>query len=112
MNENENNNLKPIDILDVLLDSSNTEPIVLTDGNGKMIEFEQIAVIPHMVNGEKKIYCLLKPITSIDGIADDEVVIFYVDVFDGGSTLKVETDEATALEVYDKYLQLLQDSND
>ena len=44
-----------MDILDVLLDENNKEPIVLMDDKGKKLSFEQIAVIPY----NNKIYCVL-----------------------------------------------------
>ena len=50
-----------LDILDVLLDENNKEPIVLVDGEGKKLSFEQIAVIPY----NDKVYCVLKPIVVL-----------------------------------------------
>ena len=52
---NEKEDLKPIDILDVLLDQDNKDPIVLVDENGKQLTFEQVAVIPYEVRKEKRL---------------------------------------------------------
>ena len=96
-----------VDILDVLLDEDNKEPIVLTDEKGKRFTFEQIAVIPY----NEKIYCVLKPVEAIQGIADDEAVVFYVDERPTGSVLMVETDEKTAINVFDEYYNLLDEAD-
>ncbi len=91
-------------ILDVLLDQDNREPIVLVDEKGKRISFEQIAVIPY----NNKIYCVLKPIDQIENIQDDEAIVFYVDEREGREpVLMVETDEKTAISVFDEYYNLL-----
>ena len=96
-----------VDILDVLLDEDNAEPIVLTDESGKRYTFEQIAVSPH----NDKVYAVLKPVEKIDGINDDEAVVFYVDERPTGSVLMVETDEKVAIDVFDEYYNLLDAEN-
>ncbi len=92
-----------LDLVDVLLDMDNKDPIVLVDGSGKKISFEQIAVIPY----NDKIYCVLKPIDKIDNVQDDEAIVFYVDEKDGQKVLMVETDEKVAISVFDEYYNLL-----
>lgn len=94
------------DIIDVLLDEENREPRVLLDGNGNKLAFEQVAVIPH----NNKLYCILKPITHIDGVANDEAIIFYVDEQSGRNpVLMVETDELAAIDVFAEYYDLLEE---
>ena len=95
------------DVLDILLDENNSDPIILTDEKGKKFTFEQIAVIPY----NDKIYCVLKPVETIQGIADDEAVVFYVDERPTGSVLMVETDEKTAINVFDEYYNLLDEAD-
>ena len=103
--------LKPVDILDVLLDQDNKEPIVLMDEKGKQITFEQVAVIPYEVRKEKRLYCVLKPIDKIEGISEDEAIVFFVDSDDeGNSIIKVEEDEEVAIAVFDKYYDLLEEA--
>ena len=93
-----------MDILDFLLDENNKEPIVLMDDKGKKLSFEQIAVIPY----NNKIYCVLKPIDKIENVQDDEAIVFYVDEKEGREpVLMVETDEKTAINVFDEYYNLL-----
>ena len=95
-----------MNILDILLDEDNKEPIVLVDGKGKRISFEQIAVIPY----KERIYAVLKPVENIEGIADDEAIVFYVDATGEEPVLMVETDEKTAIAVFDEYYNLLDES--
>lgn len=93
-----------LDIVDVLLDENNKEPIILIDGNGKKLSFEQIAVIPF----NEKLYCVLKPIDHIDNVADDEAIVFFVHEEEGKEpVLMVETDEKTAMDVFEEYYNLL-----
>ncbi len=97
-----------MDIVDILLDENNTDPIVLVDDKGKKISFEQIAVIPY----HEKLYCVLKPIDKIENIADDEAVVFVVNEEEGKEpTLMVETDEQTAINVFDEYYNLLDEQD-
>lgn len=93
-----------LNILDILLDEDNKEPIVLVDSEGRKLSFEQIAVIPY----NEKVYCVLKPIDQIDNVADDEAIVFYVDEREGQEpVLLVETDEKVAMDVFDEYYNLL-----
>ena len=94
-------------ILDVLLDEDNKDPIVLMDEKGKQLSFEQIAVIPYNDN----IYAVLKPIDKIENVADDEAIVFFVQERDGmPPVLMVETDESVAMSVFDEYYNLLDEA--
>ncbi len=96
-----------LDILDILLDENNDEPISLFDEDDKEIQFEQVAIIPENDN----IYAILKPIDDIDGVNDDEAIVFLVDYDENGNPyLVVEKDEPTAIKIFDKYYQLLDDA--
>lgn len=103
---------EPYDLLDILLDEDNTEPITLTSENGKTLSFEQVAVIPYGDGDNRALYAILKPIESIDGIGDDEAVVFLIDVDDEGNTaLRVEENETIARNVFDGYYQLLDEQD-
>ena len=98
-----------VDLLDVLLDENNTAPIFMYDEKGRQLEFEQVAVIPQ---GEEELYCILKPITKLEGIADDEAIVFKVDLDDNGEAfLRVETDEQKAISIFDQYYTLLEEDS-
>ena len=105
------NNVKPIDLLDVLLDADNKDPIVLLDEKGRQLTFEQVAVIPYGADDDKKLYCVLKPVDKLEGIADDEAIVFVVhDDANGNTVLKVEDNEEVAIAVFDKYYDLLEEA--
>lgn len=109
--KNEREELQPIDLLDVLFDPDNKDPIVLMDENGKQMTFEQVAVIPYEVRKEKKLYCVLKPLDKIEGVADDEAIVFLVDTDENGNTvIRIEEDEEVAIAVFDKYYDLLEEA--
>lgn len=96
-----------VDVLDILLDENNEDPITLYDNEDKKVRFEQVAVIPD----DDKIYAILKPIDEMEDVADDEAIVFRADVDDDGfSVLTVETDEEIATRVFDKYYQLLDEA--
>lgn len=101
----------PKDLLDILLDQDNKDPIVLTDENGKKLAFEQVAIIPYDIEDDKVLYVVLKPISKIKGIADDEAVVFKV-VEDeiGNAVLRVEDDEIIAIEIFNKYYDMLEEA--
>lgn len=98
------------DLLDVLLDQNDNDPIVLTDGDGKILAFEQIAVIPYNNNDDIVLYAILKPISEIKGIADDEAVVFKAVVGESGDTiLIVERDEIIAIEIFNMYYDIFEE---
>ena len=96
-----------LDLLDILLDENNDEPISLFDEDDREVKFAQVAVIPD----NDKIYAILKPIDELEGVADDEAIVFLADYDEDGNTvLVVEKDEDTAIRVFDKYYQLLDEA--
>ncbi|MGN0748697.1 MAG: DUF1292 domain-containing protein [Christensenellales bacterium] len=98
-----------MDVLDILLDEENDDPISLFDENDNEIKFEQVAIIPE----NEKIYAILKPIDEMEGVEDDEAIVFVVDQDEeGNSVLIVEKDEPTAIKVFDKYYQLLDEAEE
>ena len=93
-----------LSILDILLDEDNEDPITLYDENDKEIRFDQVAIIPM----DEKLYAILKPIDEMEGVADDEAIVFFINENgDGDATLEIETDEPVAMRVFDEYYKLL-----
>ena len=68
-----------INVIDQLLDENNNDNIILYDGDDNPIEFMQVAIIPL----KDDTYAILKPISHIDGVEDDEVIVFKFIVEDG-----------------------------
>ena len=100
----EENQTENLDVLDILLDEENESPITLYDENDKAIQFDQVAIIPM----EEKLFAILKPIDEMEGVSDDEAIVFRVDEKESGeSDLVIETDEALAMRVFDEFYRLL-----
>lgn len=92
-----------------LLDPENNEPIVLYDENEKPVSFEQIALIPY----EEKLYAILKPVEKMDGVADDEAIVFSFEEDDANEDqlLVVEENDAIIDEVFAIYNKLLDEQD-
>ncbi|MBQ9792597.1 MAG: DUF1292 domain-containing protein [Clostridia bacterium] len=60
--------------IDCLFDEDNNDPIFLFNEKGEKVEFEQIALIPV----EERIFAILKPTDKIEGIGEDEALVFEV----------------------------------
>lgn len=91
-------------ILDILLDEENDSPITLYDEKDKAIQFEQVAIIPL----DEKLYVILKPLDEMEGVAEDEAIVFMVDEkAEKESQLIVITDEQITTKVFDEYYKLL-----
>ena len=103
--ENEDE-IDEVDILDVLLDENNTAPIFMYDETGKQLKFEQVAVILYK---KKYIYAILKPLVEIEGVGDDEAIVFKMDYDNlGESYLRVEKNKRIANKVFKKYSDMVE----
>lgn len=99
--------MKIVDILDVLLDEENTDNIFMGNDIEGMLEFSQVAVIPY----ENDLYCILKPVSKIEGIKDDEAVVFKViEEDDRRHYLSVVSDEERAVTIFIEYYKLFEKS--
>ena len=65
----------PINPIDALFDENNNDAIILMNEKGEEIAFEQIAIIPI----SDKVYALLKPIEPMEGVGEDEGLVFSVE---------------------------------
>ncbi len=105
--ENKQEEIKDVNILDILLDEDNDDPITLFDENDKAVKFDQVAIIPF----KEKLYAILKPIDDMEGVEDDEAIVFLIEeTEDGDAELVIETDEPTAIKVFDEYYKLLDEA--
>ena len=94
---NKNNKVNPID---ALYDENNEDNIFLYNENDEPIEFAQIAVIPI----EERVFVILKPIEAVEGIADDEALVF--EIIDD-EEIHIVQDEKIATKVFDIYYEML-----
>ncbi len=99
--------MKEKSVIDILLDDSNNDDIVLYDENDKETIFSQIAIISL---GEKT-YAILKPIEKIDGIEDDEALTFLINEEDEENPLELCDDMQIIQQVFDEYYKLINEED-
>lgn len=92
--------------LNKLCDENDSEPITLLSQNGKEFSFEQIAVIPQ----EEKLYIILKPVEHIDGLGEDEGLVFYAN--EEEYRYELVTEEEIIDKVFSVYDSLLEEENE
>lgn len=73
----------------ILFDKKNTAPLLLNNGNGTVISFEQIFAVKR----KKKIYCILRPLAPVNGVSSQTAFVFSVD--DNGVFRAVDDAELT-----------------
>ena len=99
MNENAMN---PID---ALFDENNCDIIVLYNEENEPVSFEQIALVPL----QGKVYAILKPVTPLDGMTEDEVLMFSIETNeDGEEYLDLVVDDEIIDAVFDIYSELVE----
>lgn len=102
---------RPFDVLDILLDDDNHDNITLYDDKENPVEFEQVAVIPLGDEENGELYCILKPASKLEGIKDNEAIVFHViEDEDGVADLEVEMDDAIAEKVFDEFYKLIDEN--
>ena len=91
--------------IDMLLDENNTENIKLYNEENQEVEFEQIALVPI----ENKTYAILKPAQNMEGVADDEALVFVIDEIDDEDCLVIVEDDAIVDQVFEEYYKMLKE---
>ncbi|MDD4120301.1 MAG: DUF1292 domain-containing protein [Clostridia bacterium] len=80
------------------------ELITLTSSDGDQVDFLEIAGIPMDGN----FYTILKPVEVIEGMTEDDVLVFKVEETENGdSNFSLERDEEVLNKIYQEYLRLL-----
>ena len=97
--------MKEKSAIEKLLDENNNENIVLFDENDNATEFEQVALIPL----EDKTYAILKPVTKIKDVNDDEAFVFVLEEGEDEDLLEICTDPKIIDEVFNEYYDLLKE---
>ena len=91
--------------IDMLLDENNTENIKLYNEENQEIEFEQIALVPI----ENKTYAILRPVVEMEGIAEDEALVFVIDEIDDEDCLVIVEDDNIVDKVFEEYYKMLKE---
>ena len=91
--------------IDMLLDENNTDNIKLYNEDNQEVEFEQIALVPI----EEKTYAILKPEANMEGIAEDEALVFVIDEIDDEDCLVIVEDDSIVDKVFEEYYKMLKE---
>ena len=92
--------------VDALLDEENDENIILYNEENQPVEFLQIAIV--VLDGV--LYPILKPAAPMDGVAEDEALVFTIREIDGEDCLVIEENEAIIDAVFADYYRLLREA--
>lgn len=94
--------------IDAIFDENNTENIVLYNADDEAVEFEQIAIVPI----EENDYAILKPVVPLEGMSDDEAMVFELQENDEGERQLVMVQEEGVIDkVFDIYEKLFEEAN-
>lgn len=98
-------------LVEILLDEDDMSDVVLFDNDDNAVKFEQIAIIPEVIDGEARLYAILQPIDKVDGVADDEALLFrvFTEENDGEDNVVFEDDYEIAEAVFEKYYKLIEE---
>ncbi len=100
---------KELDLLDVLFDENNFDPITLADDEGKSYDFEQVAIIPM----DNETYVILKPLSEMEGVAEDEAFVFKIVKDENGmSRLIIEEDDDIGEKVFEEYYKMTEEEEE
>ena len=92
-----------------LLDPKDSSVIVLYDEEDKAVEFEQIALIPY----DEKLYTILKPVKPMEGVGEDEAIVFaFEEDEEEDQILVVEEEDAVIDAVFDIYNKLVAEADE
>ncbi|MBE5735278.1 MAG: DUF1292 domain-containing protein [Clostridiales bacterium] len=89
--------------VELLLDEKNNDNIKLYDEKNECVEFEQIATIPM----DERIFVILKPVTAMENVAEDEAIVFEIQEIDEEDCLVVVTEDKIIDKVFDEYYEML-----
>ncbi len=92
--------------IDRFFDDENFDKIYLNDNSGKEIEFEQVATVDYDAN----YYAILYPLTKIEGLGENEALVFLIDE-ENDCLVYVEEDEI-ANAVFEVYLSSLDEDEE
>ncbi|MBO5262349.1 MAG: DUF1292 domain-containing protein [Clostridia bacterium] len=92
--------------IDRLFDESYTENIFIKDNEGKEIEFEQVAIVDFQEN----YYAVLEPVTPVEGVGEDEVMVFLID--EEKDCLVYVEDEKIIDGVNEEFIAMLEELDD
>lgn len=94
-------------VIDKLFDENNNEVVVLRNENGEDVRFEQVATIPT----KDTTYFILLPLDKIEGVGENEGLVFEILKREEDEVLSLVTDGDTIDKVFAVYDELVDDAN-
>ena len=94
-------------VIDQIFDPDNCDPIVIYNENNEEVAFEQIAVVP--IEGDA--YVILKPVNPMEGVGEDEALVFAIMMEADEPILVVEERDEIIDAVFDQYYKLLEEDD-
>ena len=91
-----------------VVDEDNEETLVLAGPDGEEIEFVEIAGI---ALGDKY-YCILQPVELLEGMQEDEALVFEVTQGEEDDNFQLVLDDDIIDQVFDEYERLLDEMED
>ena len=99
--------VEPVNAIEKILTPDNNDNVILYNDKNEPIEFEQIALIPYQEN----LYCILSPAEEIEGVEEDEAVVFKVQEENGDIWLDIVDDDTIIDAVFDVYDELYDEAS-
>jgi len=98
-----------IEEFDEELETADDDIVTLTSADGEEIDFVEIAGIAH----EGKFYAILQPVELIEGMEDDEALVFEVSRNENGEdNFSIVLDDDIINPVFEIYNKLLDEADD
>ena len=94
-------------VIDKLFDENNNQVIVLRNENGEDVRFEQVATIPM----KDTTYFILLPLDKIEGVGENEGLVFEILKREDDEVLSLVTDGDTIDKVFAVDDELVDDAN-
>lgn len=89
-------------------DGEQSAPLVLWNGQGEKMRFEQVALIPYESNKERTLYCILKPLGELGKRDSVEMAVFRIELDGEEPVLQLEENKERAIEIFLKYYEQLE----
>lgn len=90
-------------MIEKLLSEDNEDNIIMYDEDDNELEFEQVAIIPM----DEVLYAILAPVTPMEGVGENEALVFLINVAD--ETLDIVVDEEIGTAVFEEYYKLCEE---
>ena len=95
--------MEEMSVVEMLLDPDCEERVECLNEDGNIISFDQIAVIPY----KDKLYAILKPVEKLEGVGEDEALVFHINVEEDSIEVLYVFDLCD--KIFELYYKLLKD---